>query len=118
MICDLAAYRERWFLPCHGLSEVGLTVCLMCSSFGSVYGLVRLLLRVIRLKICIHDDQIVRSGSLSRHRGAGEHMIKRCRYRYCVGAMDPDLHIATGSDPSDKNDQTRSTDPCLDRCIC
>ena len=75
MICDLAAYRDRCFLPCHGLSEVGLTVCLMCSSFGSVYGLVGLLLRAIRLKICVHGD------------------------------------------PSDKNDQTRSTDTCLDRCM-
>ena len=118
MICDLAAYRDRCFLPCHGLSEVVLTVCLMCSSFESVYGPVGLLLRAIGLKICIHDDQIVGSGAFSRHRGAGEHMIKGCRYRYCVGAMDPDLHVATSADPSDKNDQTGSADPCLDRCIC
>ena len=75
MICDLAAYRDRCFLPCHGLSEVGLTVCLMCSSFGSVYGPVGLLLRAIRCRICIHAD------------------------------------------PSDKNDQNRSTDLCLDRCM-
>ena len=53
MICDLAAYRDRCLLPCHGLSEVGLTVCLMCSSFDSVYGLVGLLLRAIGLRIAI-----------------------------------------------------------------
>jgi hypothetical protein len=76
MICDLAAYRDRCFLPCNGLSKVGLTVCLMCSSFGSVYGTVGLLLRAIRCRICVHDDQIVRSGAFSRHRSAGEHMIK------------------------------------------
>ena len=88
------------------------------ASFVSVYGLRSDLLRSFGSWIPVHHDHFVGAATVARHRAACEHVIKGCRHLCRVGTIDPDLDVATSADPSDKNDQTGSSDPGLDLCVC